>query len=122
MPHNTLHIIGLLAVTLTLGAGQLLFKVAAGRIPAIGGPADVPRMFADPVLWIAIVLYVFATVLWVALLQRVPLSYAYPFVALAFVLVPLGAYAFLGEQLSLNFFLGSALIIGGIWLTTASRA
>jgi drug/metabolite transporter (DMT)-like permease len=122
MPHNTMHILGLLTVTLTLGAGQLLFKIAAGRIPAIGGPADVPRIFTDPVMWIAIVVYVFATVLWVALLQRVPLSYAYPFISLAFVIVPLAAAAFLGEKLSLNFFLGSALIIGGIWLTSVSRA
>ena len=121
MSRDVLHIIGLLIVTLTLGAGQLLFKIAAGRIPAISGLADVPRIFADPVMWVAIAVYVFATVLWVALLQRVPLSYAYPFIALAFVLVPLGAAAFLGERLSLNFFLGSALIIGGIWLTTATR-
>lgn len=121
MSHEILHTMGLVAVALVLAAGQLLFKLSADRTPMISRFADVRHLLFDPVLWLALVLYGLATILWVVLLQRVQLTYAYPFAALAFVLVPFGAAAFLGERLNINFFIGAVLIIAGICITGASR-
>ena len=114
--------LGLGAVALILAAGQLLFKLAADRSPAIADLPGLRHLLADPVLWVALVLYGAATLLWILMLQRVPLSHAYPFAALAFVLVPIGAAAFFGERLSTGLVVGTALIVLGIGVTVASRS
>ena len=116
-----LNTLGLAGVALILAAGQLLFKLTAARSPSIGSLADLRHLLAEPLFWVALALYGLATLLWVFLLQRVALTYAYPFVALAFVLVPLGAAAFFGERLSVGFFVGTALIVAGICVTGLSR-
>ncbi len=114
MARSMANMVGLSAFAFILGAGQLLFKAAADRAPALTRWADIPGLVTQPLLWLALALYGFATLLWIYLLQRVPLSEAYPFAALAFVLVPLGAAALFGERLSSAHFVGSALIVAGI--------
>jgi drug/metabolite transporter (DMT)-like permease len=59
-----------------------------------------------------------ATGLWVALLREVPLSVAYPFVALAFFLVPLMGHWVLGEALRWQTLAGAAVIVAGVWVCT----
>jgi drug/metabolite transporter (DMT)-like permease len=64
------------------------------------------------------VLYGLLTGLWVYLLTFTPLSRAYPFVALAFVLTPLLASRLFGEALKPSFFLGLAAIVAGLLVIT----
>lgn len=108
--------IALIVFTVTLAVGQLLFKLVAVR-------ADWGRPFEtlalDPVLWAALVFYGGATVLWVWILKQVPLTVAYPFVAVGFILVPLGAWAFFGEPVSWRYAAGVVLIVGGVVLTAS---
>jgi len=56
----------------------------------------------------------------VRILMTVPLSRAYPFVALAFVLVPAAGYLFFHESITLRYALGTALIVIGV--AVAARA
>jgi drug/metabolite transporter (DMT)-like permease len=121
MSRETLNVFGLSVFALILAVGQLLFKLTAERSPKIERLVDLRHLFADPMLWLALLLYGLATLLWVYLLQRVALSHAYPFAALAFVLVPFGAAAFLGERLSGGILLGAALIVTGICVSGFSR-
>ncbi|SRR6266511_1106302 len=121
MPLQSVHIIGLCIFSLLLGVGQLLFKAAADRTPPITRVTDIVQVLGVPLLWLALILYGLTTLLWVCLLQQVPLSRAYPFAALAFVLVPVGAAAFFGERLSLATALGSALIVAGICVINLAR-
>jgi drug/metabolite transporter (DMT)-like permease len=122
MHRGMLETVGLGGFALILAAGQLLFKLAADRAPPISELNGLRHLLGDPILWLALLLYGAATLLWIFLLQRVALSHAYPFAALAFVLVPLGAALFFGERLSSGFFVGSALIAVGIWLTVLAQA
>jgi drug/metabolite transporter (DMT)-like permease len=69
-------------------------------------------------LFAALVVYALATGLWVALLREVPLSVAYPFVALAFFLVPLMGHWVLGETLRWQTLAGAAVIVAGVWVCT----
>ena len=69
-------------------------------------------------LVIALGVYGVATIAWIWVLQRAPLSLAYPVVALTFVLVPLGARWMFGEAMDLRYFLGCALIVAGIVVAT----
>ena len=58
----------------------------------------------------ALVLYVGATILWVYVLKHVPLNVAYPFMGLAFLVVPVAAALFAGEPLAARHLLGGAVI------------
>jgi drug/metabolite transporter (DMT)-like permease len=122
MSRETLNWIGLSGFALMLAVGQLLFKATADRLPPIERFADLRHVFAYPMLWLALFLYGLATLLWVFLLQRVALTYAYPFAALAFVLVPFGAAAVFGERLSNGVLIGAALIVTGICVTGIFRS
>lgn len=100
-----------------ISIGQLLFKKAAAALPA--HPAWSDWVFNG---WLAAacVLYAGATLLWVWVLRSAPLQLAYPFMALAFLLVPLLAWIFLQEPLHVRTLAGGALILAGVAI--ASRA
>ncbi|MCF6102124.1 transporter [Mesorhizobium muleiense] len=104
---------GLVLTPLLISAGQVLFKLTSAR----AGGTDVPSvlaLFADPYLIAAFAIYGFGTIVWIYVLKSVPLTVAYPFMALTFCAVPLLAWSLLGEQLSLRYGLGAALIIAGL--------
>jgi drug/metabolite transporter (DMT)-like permease len=120
MPRGIADSLSLAGIALILSVGQLLFKLTAGRLPTVSQFRDLRHLFHDPLLWLALLLYAGATLLWICMLQRVALMHAYPFAALAFVFVPLGASAFLGERLTPGIVLGTILIVVGIGVTVAS--
>lgn len=100
---------------LALSIGQVLFKLAAR---AIDGSAPLLRQIVfNGYLAAALVVYGLATAFWVALLRQVPLHVAYPFVALAFVLVPVMAHLVLHEPLHWQTLAGAVLIFGGVWIS-----
>jgi drug/metabolite transporter (DMT)-like permease len=122
MSREAINWVGLSGFALMLAVGQLLFKATADRLPPIERFADLRHAFAYPTLWLALALYGLATLLWVFLLQRVALAHAYPFAALAFVLVPFGAAAVFGERLSSGVLVGAALIVAGICISGIFRS
>ncbi|MDS4020260.1 MAG: hypothetical protein RKR03_07090 [Candidatus Competibacter sp.] len=107
----------LYAIGMTIG--QILFKLTA---PLLAG--DLPIMERLVLLAtskefiIALVLYGALTVLWVWILSFTPLSRAYPFAALAFLLTPIVGAAVFGEPLTSRFVAGLAAILVGLWLIT----
>lgn len=104
-----------LVCTLALSIGQILFKLAARQLEeqSLAG-AFMANAWKNVYLLSAIVLYGMATLLWVWVLRRVPLNVAYPFTALAFVVVPMASFFLLDEPLSARLILGSFLIVAGI--------
>ena len=88
----------------------------AVEVPRAGGadPAGLIALFADPYLIAAFAIYGVGTVIWVYVLRSVPLTVAYPFMALTFCAVPLLAWGLLGETLSLRYAVGAALIVAGL--------
>lgn len=95
-----------------LSAGQILFKLASADV-VLSYSGILPSLF-KPKLLIALLVYAVATVLWIIALKDLPLRLAYPFVALAFVIVPTMAHFLLGEPVSWNTYLGAALIAVGV--------
>jgi len=59
----------------------------------------------------------FAAVFWILAVGKMKLSYAYPFVALTFVLVPLSAKIFFGEEIPLSRWIGIVIILVGVWVS-----
>jgi drug/metabolite transporter (DMT)-like permease len=111
-------IMGLVLFAVLLASGQVLFKLAARQAPVVRQFSDLGGLLVSHWLWLALVLYGLATILWVLLLQRVPLSRAYPFAALGFVLVPAAGVLIFAERVSTAYVIGTAMIIGGIFITS----
>lgn len=105
----------LLMTVMGLAVGQVLFKRAAQRMLS---PLDITShviMNAD--LWWALMVYAVSTVLWIALLRKVPLTVAFPFVALVYFVVPALAWWWLDEPLHWQTLAGAVLIGAGICLS-----
>ena len=95
-----------------IAGGQVLFKQAGER--AVGQPFALTLV--DPVFVLGVGIYGLATLMWVWVLKSVPLSAAYSFMALSYVLVPVLAALFLGETLGWKYALGTALILAGLFV------
>jgi drug/metabolite transporter (DMT)-like permease len=98
-----------------IAVGQILFKVSAVTLLQSGS------FFSTKVLATllsAMLLYFLTSVAWVWVLQKIELGRVYPFMALAFVLVPLGSYCAFGERFQNQYFLGVALIMAGVVVAT----
>ena len=98
-----------------IAVGQLLFKAAAGAIPSGAGAT---HWVFNGWLWAALALYGVMTLLWVWILRHAPLHIAYPFMGLAFIIVPLLAWAMLGEPLTWQTIVGGGLILAGVALAS----
>jgi drug/metabolite transporter (DMT)-like permease len=106
----------LLIYPLGLALGQALFKLASTRMLQDGRPSFV-LLFSTGSFYAALILYGALTVLWVWLLSSVPLSRAYPFVALSFVFTPILAVIAFNESVTPSYILGLVLIVGGLILS-----
>lgn len=106
-----------LACVLGISIGQLLFKKAATALPAtlswIG-------LLQNKWLIGALVLYGVTTVGWIWVLRHAPLHLAYPFMGLAFLVVPSLAWIFLSEPMHWRTLAGGALIMAGVALASTS--
>jgi multidrug transporter EmrE-like cation transporter len=108
------QLLELVSFPVAIAAGQILFKRAASQIGSATGTSWVLDVARLPSMWLALALYGAATLLWVRILTTVPLSRAYPFMALAFVLVPAAGYVFFNESITVRYVVGTALIIAGV--------
>jgi drug/metabolite transporter (DMT)-like permease len=114
------QIVLLVAYAAGMSGGQLLFKMAALRYgAAVGSLGDRLLGLAFNLYFIAaLVLYAGYAFLWVWILSFIPLSRAYPFVALAFALTPLLGGLLFGDTISLRLIAGIVFILCGLFLVT----
>jgi len=75
-----------LLCVLGISVGQLLFKQAAAALPA---SFSVLELMQNGWLIAALALYALTTLGWIWILRHAPLHVAYPFMGLAFLIVPL---------------------------------
>jgi drug/metabolite transporter (DMT)-like permease len=107
----------LLGYALGMTGGQMLFKLAALRLPQEGSIADrALGLLQNGYFLFALASYVILALVWVWILSFTPLSRAYPFVAFAFVLTPLLGGLMFGEALSVRLLAGIAAILLGLLL------
>ncbi|WP_068783911.1 EamA family transporter [Paenibacillus phocaensis] len=109
---KTLSYLLLLGNILLLVTGQVLFKIGLSR----SGGLHWVKLATSPAVIGGIVLYVLATLLWFAVLSRLPLSVAYPLQALAYVLALIPAYFLFHETITLTKLAGVAVILLGVVL------
>ncbi len=105
-----------LGVTVLLAIGQWLFRKSALSVPSLATLPGLIKLAVTPAFLAALVIYGIATLMWVSVLQQMPLSRAYPFMALNFVAVPLIAILVAGESPSWQSIAGTVLVIAGLLL------
>ena len=114
------QIVLLAAYAVGMSGGQVLFKLASLRSGAAGSLWERLLGLAFNVYFIgALVLYGGFAILWVWILSFIPLSRAYPFVALAFALTPLLGGLLFEDTISLRLIAGIIFIMCGLFLVTS---
>jgi len=111
----------IIASVILASTGQVLMKLGMSGVGGGGFAATIAAGFTEPIVLLGLACYAASTVSWLIVLSRVPLSVAYPFGALSYVVVVLVALA-TGEHVSALRWLGVALIVGGIWLVSGRSA
>lgn len=113
---NALLIFNVLLVSvaqLTLKAGSnmiALIDKSQGLFPVIF------KMILNPFLIIGTFFYVLSLVLWIYILTKAKLSFAYPVMSLSYITVMIFSFYFFKEHVNLYQWLGALLIIGGVTL------
>ncbi len=101
--------------TLFLVCGQFMWKVGIQHNETgFRSLRGVILLFASPYVLVGLVMYGFATVLWLFILSRVELSLAYPIQSLAYIIAVFGAYWLFNEPLSVAKIVGCLLILAGV--------
>lgn len=112
-----LYILATLLCVTGIAAGQILFKQAALNIQ---DATDWQAWAFNGALIAALALYGFTTLFWIWILRHVPLHLAYPFMGLAFLIVPLMEHLVFGSPLHLRTFLGGGLILLGVMIAAST--
>jgi len=106
----------LIAITLVLiTSGQLLQKLAADKAATTtDGRGLVIGLIRQPETWGAALCLGAGMGFWLAVLYRMEVSQAYPYLGLGYVLVLLASRFWLGEHISRGRWFGVVLIVVGI--------
>ena len=122
---TTLILLILSSVVLS-AVGQVILKVGVEKVDLAGLTESVSVVSAaltallNPWVALGLVTYGSAAVVWLFVLSRADVSFAYPFLGLAFVMTTALGVVFLGEHVSALRMIGTALVIGGLVLVAMS--
>lgn len=113
----------LLSVALAAGA-QIVLKLGMERVTEASGvfsPTSVSSLKSaavTPLVWAGLVLFALSALVWLAVLSRASLSFAYPFASLTYVIILFYGRFIADEPVSAMRWGGVVLIIGGILLVS----
>ena len=83
-------------------------------------PAVIERVVLNPTLWLAVTCYVVSLMVWMAVLSRVDVSFAYPFVSVGYVVTTVAGYMLFNEAVTPGRVAGIALIALGVIIVARS--
>lgn len=125
MVKQMMHYWWLIALSIATGvAGQTTIKIGVSQPHAAqqstGVWSLVGLIIQSPWVMLGLALYGIGAVAWIAVLARLELSYAYPILALNFVLITLTSRLLLGESVPTMRWLGIGVICVGILIVARS--
>jgi multidrug transporter EmrE-like cation transporter len=120
------NVAGFLYIALTIlftVYGQMVIKWQVGNAgefpPELGDKAIfIFRLLLNPWVISSFAAAFIASLTWMAAMTQFELSFAYPFMSLAFVVVMILSIMFLGEQLTWTKIAGTLIIITGLFVIT----
>jgi len=120
---NRAVLIGLILLSVTLAAvAQVTLKSGVNRVTDDTGgtlriDGDSMRALAgSPIVWLGLVLFGLSAIVWLVVLSRASLSFAYPFASLSYVLILVMGRFVLDERITSLRLAGVALIVAGVVL------
>lgn len=118
-------VFAVLLCTAATSLGQILVKLGLDRV--IAGGIDtgdrlrfLVNVFLSPLVIAGLACAVIAAASYLLALTRLPISYAYPFVALTFPTVLVGSAMIFGDQIPMMRWLGVVVIVFGVVLVARS--
>lgn len=112
--------VGVLLIAIALGvAGQFSLKVGLNRL-GHPTPIEVFKAILTPYILGGFAMYALSSLFYLQALAKLPLSYAYPMIALSYVAVVLGAWLFFGERINSIRVCSIVVIIAGVALLALS--
>lgn len=119
--------VGLILVAAFFGVcGQISLKIGMGQVGRLGAealaePVQVMiRVLTSPLVLGGLALYVAGAGVWMMVLSRSALSFAYPILAIGYAITPMLAWLLLGESMNLVRWLGIAIICLGVFVVSRS--
>ncbi|HEX9016043.1 MAG TPA: EamA family transporter [Chloroflexota bacterium] len=115
----------LFSVVLGVG-GQVTLKMGMTRVGQIHADSLAQplvlalRVLSNPLVVFGLGLYALGAVVWLTVLSKVPLSYAYPILALSYAITPLLAWVVLGESVPSIRWVGVVVICLGAYFVSRS--
>lgn len=107
----------LLLLTLTFAIfGQFFLKKGVMASTLTANLGSIIRTILSPGVIVGLTFYGLGSVIWLFVLQRFPLSVAYPALSLTYVVIVIASYFLLQEPLTATKLAGVALILGGVFL------
>lgn len=106
--------------------GQLTLKMGMNHVGQINADAlaqplaMVLRVLTNPLVAFGLGLYVLGAVAWLTVLSKVPLSFAYPILALGYAITPMLAWFLLGESVPSTRWVGVLVICVGVFFVSRS--
>ena len=121
----TIASVGLLLFAVVSAAtGQVMLKhgmqVATARVTHSAGSL-VLRAATSPWVLLGLVVFGISAVAWLAALSKVPLSVAYPFNALGYLVILISSILVLHERANLWTWLGSLLVVSGLLIVVLTK-
>jgi drug/metabolite transporter (DMT)-like permease len=121
----TIASVGLLLFAVVSAAtGQVMLKhgmqVATARVTHSGGSL-VLRAATSPWVLLGLVVFGISALAWLAALSKVPLSVAYPFNALGYLVILISSVLVLHERANLWTWLGSLLVVSGLLIVVLTK-
>ena len=115
--------LGLLALTILLSTvAQVFLKMGANELEIGSSHINLSlllslaiKMLTTPMILLGLVLFGASAILWILILTKAELSYAFPLLSLGYVLMLIPAWALFNEDISLNRLIGTLLICGGVY-------
>ncbi|MHB8125599.1 MAG: EamA family transporter [Desulfitobacteriaceae bacterium] len=113
-----LRTLGVALISITLGAtGQFLFRVGMlkiGKVTLQNIWGQLFQVIFTPAIFLGFLCFGLSSILWLVIISRWQLSFAYPLVALGYVIVIGYGTLFLQETLNIPKMIGSLFILCGI--------
>ncbi len=118
----TAFFILLAAICLTV-TGELFLKTGMNRVGTVGLSGllqSIGRVAGTPQIWAGFFFVFSGAMVWLVVLSRVPLSWAYPMLSLGYILVLFFSKVALGEHVAPARWIGTLIVIAGVWLVYRS--
>lgn len=81
---------------------------------------NIGYMISNLWLWLAMSCYALSIIIWMAVLSKVEVSFAYPFLSIGYVVAAIAGYCLFNESISITRIMGILVICIGVFLISRS--